>query len=183
MAIRVMCDANEPGAVLDEHWTKEVRAYRPEAEPIYMKEYAKGAVVSLREANYHDDSDFYATYWDGEKFSEVCYASTRGWTYPNGAAVDASPEIMEKWEAHLAALREAAKKAAEEREKLIPRVGKHCVILPNKGKAKEAVGEEGVIFWCVEEKSRYGTWSRGWRVGVRTNKGRYFLSAEKVRML
>jgi len=65
----------------------------------YFVTYARGCVVALRERNYHDDSDFYAVYYDPETdtFKETCYATTRGWTYLNGARVDASPELAERY--------------------------------------------------------------------------------------
>lgn len=109
MSVFLMCDASEPGAVLNEYWTKNSGANPP--RPIYIKEYYAGCVVSLREMNGYDDSDFYATVYDAaeDKFKEVCYASTRGWTYPNNAVIDASAEVMEKYAAHLAYLAEGYK--------------------------------------------------------------------------
>lgn len=60
--------------------------------------YAEGCVLSEREHNGYDDSDFYATYWDRkeEKVKTVMFATTRGGC---GAAyatsVDATDEIIE----------------------------------------------------------------------------------------
>lgn len=60
--------------------------------------FATGRVLYLREANYSDDSDFYATYMTNEgEFVEVCYGTTRGWSYANGAIVDATPEVREAY--------------------------------------------------------------------------------------
>jgi hypothetical protein len=102
MSVVMMCDASAPGAKLSEYWTKNSGANPP--FPIYLQESYVGCVVALREMNGYDDSDFYATVWSEDKgFHEIMYASTRGWTYPNGANIDASPELMAKYEAYLAA--------------------------------------------------------------------------------
>lgn len=53
----------------------------------------EGAVLDTYERNGHDDSDFYAVVWDGEKVTTVEYASTRGWTYHNGASIDATADV------------------------------------------------------------------------------------------
>ena len=82
----------------------------------------EGAVLWDGERNYYDDSDFYAVVWDDEKNApkEVGYATTRGWTYNNGAAVDATPDVLAKfaaWQAkeralsHLLGLRNGAAEA------------------------------------------------------------------------
>lgn len=61
----------------------------------------EGCVLSTGEHNWYDDSDFYAMVWDEatESVKKVTYATTRGWTYHNGAKVDASPEVRAKAEA------------------------------------------------------------------------------------
>lgn len=64
----------------------------------------EGMVLRLGEHNWYDDSDFYALVWDEatQSVKKVEYATTRGWTYHNGAKVDASDEIRAKavaWEA------------------------------------------------------------------------------------
>jgi hypothetical protein len=58
----------------------------------------EGAVLATFEKNGYDDSDFYAIVWDDEKGQTkvVEYATTRGWTYPNGAVVDATDEVKAK---------------------------------------------------------------------------------------
>lgn len=77
--------------------------------PLYLETTHKGLVLALGENNYYDDSDFYAEVWNPEKkgVDKVYYASTRGWTYPNGASVDATPEVCEAYEAMVRANREA----------------------------------------------------------------------------
>src|SRR5262245_9977840 len=104
MAIRMMCDKNAAGAVPMSESERQSYGLKPEHE-MYLRTYAVGCVVALREMNGYDDSDFYATYYDAEKgtFEEVMYGTTRGWSYPNGAAVDAIPEIVALYEAHIEA--------------------------------------------------------------------------------
>jgi hypothetical protein len=67
-------------------------------DALYMETTYVGAVLDCREENHYDDSDFYAVCWDEAqgKIVRVDYATTRGWTYPNGAAVDATPEVLAK---------------------------------------------------------------------------------------
>ncbi len=55
-----------------------------------------GLVLSEREANYYDDSDFYATVWNLEKGEpqEVIWGTTRGAMGPShgyNCVVDATP--------------------------------------------------------------------------------------------
>lgn len=100
MAIRTMLpnDLNEypEGAHCPLCWARE---------KVVVHDYAHGMVVAEREMNGYHDSDFFATFWDGEKFVEVMVGTTRGWSYPCGSNIDASPELMEKYAQHLAAIR------------------------------------------------------------------------------
>lgn len=68
-------------------------------EPLYMETRFVGAVLSVRERNGYDDSDFFALVWDDAKAEayEIEYGTTRAWTYPNNATVDATPETIEKF--------------------------------------------------------------------------------------
>lgn len=57
------------------------------------------------ERNGYDDSDFHMIVWNEEenKPEDICYATTRGWTYPSyGSYVDATPEIQAKYDAYVA---------------------------------------------------------------------------------
>lgn len=100
MAITNFAHENEVGAVRHEekasHLLNGVHVY-------YLKTWAVGKVLFLREMNGYDDSDFYATYWDDEQAKpvEVMYASTRGWTYPCGAYVDATSEVWTSYKAYV----------------------------------------------------------------------------------
>lgn len=70
--------------------------------PLVMETSYVGCVISTHERNGYDDSDFYAVVWDEATQSSktIEYASTRGWSYPNGAVVDATPEVLEKYRLH-----------------------------------------------------------------------------------
>ena len=75
-------------------------------ETYYQETKFRGAVLTTREENWHDDSDFYALVWDDEarKISKVYYATTRAWTYRNGAVADATDEVVEKASDYIEAL-------------------------------------------------------------------------------
>jgi hypothetical protein len=116
------------------------------AEPIYMCDFAVGCVVELREGNHYHDSDFYATYYDMDSgaFKEVEYGTTRFWSYPNGANIDATPEIMALWEAHLKAIRDAARAREAAYIASLPTVGKTVRVVSGRKLEK---GIKGKIFW------------------------------------
>jgi hypothetical protein len=65
-----------------------------------VKSLYEGCVVENRERNRYDDSDFYAIVWDEEqkKFIPVDYGSTRYWSHQTGCVVDASEELMARYE-------------------------------------------------------------------------------------
>jgi hypothetical protein len=148
MAITTMCSATEPGATLDTYWSK------PNA-PIYTKTTHKGLVLQTYERNGYDDSDFYAVVWNEDKgcCEHICYASTRGWSYPNGASVDATPEVVAKADALAAkAKAEAAEKRAA-REAITPTKGKTVrVITKSRGKDAPEVGESGTVFYFAKDR-------------------------------
>lgn len=177
MPITYLCDKSTPGAV--EH-DMHAEGYG-ESGTFYTLTIAHGCVVELRERNGYHDSDFEALYWDEDSkaFRWCEYASTRGWTYPAHAEIDATPEVRARWDAEL----ERARQAAIARERAIPKKGRIVEILPNNGKAKGLAGRTGRIFWMQEQRSRFGTWSYGWRVGVDLGDERVFLNADRVRVV
>lgn len=146
--------------------------------PLYMETTHVGVVLALGEYNGYDDSDFYAVVWNADKGAteRVGYASTRGWTYPNGAAVDATPEVVAEYEAFCAAARKraAAEKAAE--EAATPRKGRTVKVVRGR---KVPVGTVGTVIWYGAGKSfgpapRYrGGWSTTapMRVGIKDAAG------------
>jgi hypothetical protein len=120
-------------------------------DPLYMKTSHRGLVLSLGEYNGYDDSDFYAVVWNPEKgeTERVTYASTRGWTYPNNATVDATPEVVAAYHAWRKAREEAARKAAAEREARTPAKGKTLKVVRG---VKVPKGTTGTCIWLGKDK-------------------------------
>jgi hypothetical protein len=159
-----------------------------------------GCVTGLREMNGYDDSDFYASVWDDAAgcLREVMYATTRGWSYPNGAAVDATPEVLAKvaaWREAEAAAYRAAEAAAEAK---FPSVGKTVKVVRGRKVAHGLVGE---VFWVGKDKfkvarvRKYGNpmaealgfhkWDAArYRVGLRLADGsKVFTAASNVEVV
>lgn len=122
MAITTMCtkEAYEIGILTN---PEDFTVITYDGNTCYMHTHHRGVVLATREMNGYDDSDFYALVWAGDHVEQVEYATTRFWTYPNNATVDAAPEVLEQyraWCARLDALgrvkREAEAKAAEARK-------------------------------------------------------------------
>lgn len=150
MSIFTMCDAKTPGAVKSEYWSKNT------GRDLFLVESYKGCVVNTWERNGYNDSDFIATVWDeaSSTLKSVEYASTRGWSYPNHAEVDATPEVKAK----VAALEAEQARLDEEkralREARTPTNGKRVVVVKavTRGKNQVAVGAEGEVFYFGEDK-------------------------------
>ena len=120
--------------------------YALEKTPVVMIEKFKGQVISEYERNYYDDSDFFAVIWDEEKQKPFSYqyASTRAWSYCNSAVVDATPDVLEKFNCYHKKIEELNREYKQELEKHIPKVGSFVKSLTTKGKAK---GAEGIVEW------------------------------------
>jgi hypothetical protein len=115
--IRTYCSDDKAGAFC--LWPSPTPYLRTAEEPrpngaYYRKEPADdpamyiipesvGTTIRLREMNGYDDSDFYALYYDATKgtFEEYMYATTRGWSYTACAVVDATPEVLALYKAHV----------------------------------------------------------------------------------
>jgi len=152
-----------------------------------------GLCLRDREHNGYDDSDFWMTVWDAEKGApeEICFASTRGWSYPSyGSFVDATPEVRaayDAWKAKQDAVWNAERAAAEKR---VPKYGRTVVLNRNvRGKHACKAGERGTVFWHGKDKfapSSYGvplidTGVCGYRVGIKLADGRkVFVAATAV---
>ena len=123
-------------------------------DPIYLETTHVGLVLWVGEHNFHDDSDFYAIVWNPIKGcpEEIEYATTRAWTYPNHAFVDATPEVKAAYQAYLGVEAEKARLERITIEAKTPGIGKKVRVV--KGN-KVAVGTEGVIFWVGLAK-KYG---------------------------
>lgn len=192
MCITIFADQQELGAYFPLHYRREVEECAKrnnstfERSAFYLRDFAHGAVVETREMNGYDDSDFYATYYDAQEnaFKEVQYASTRGWTYPCSAVIDATPGVFAKWERYNETANAQATAARMARDAATPKIGRVVTVSATRGKAKAFDGQTGVVFWRQEQTSRYGTWSRGWRVGVRFNDGqRCFMQESAVKVV
>lgn len=162
--------------------TTEIKnSYRPCVEPTVTHE---GFVLATRERNGYHDSDFYAIVWDDDANEprEIWYATTSGWTYHNGATVDATPEIRARYNAWRAQ-RDAEERArAEEEERKRPVKGKTVRSLTTRGKN---VGITGKVVWYGEDRYRSTRWATYYRVGVRVEgepKLRY-IDADRVEVI
>lgn len=144
-------------------------------------EFHKGCVITTRERNYRDDSDFYAVVWDEEK-QEVRsfeYATTRFYTYDNDAHTDATPEILakaQKW-----SYAQTRKRVFDAYLGSLKKVEKGDKVRVLRGR-KAPIGTEGIVFWVGEENTYggYSRWSqtKSTKIGIATSdkrneKGQY----------
>jgi hypothetical protein len=100
-------------------WIAQVRNGEPVYGPIILYTSHHGLCIRDYERNGYDDSDFHMIVWNEEKgvTEDICFASTRGWSYPcYGSYVDATPEVLAKYEAWKAETAEKARTAAIEEE-------------------------------------------------------------------
>lgn len=143
-----------------------------------------GRVLETYERNGYDDSDFCALVWDDETATvrTVTYASTRGWTYHNGATVDATPDVImasrhwaaERWQAEMIRREESARTQ--------PTKGREVRSLTTRGKN---VGVMGVVMWHGPDQYRSSKWQTLYRVGIKVSgeeKLRY-LDASRVKVV
>jgi hypothetical protein len=133
-------------------------------ENLWLYETHHGLCLREREANGYQDSDFYMLVWDEEnqKPQEICFASTRGWSYPcYGSRVDATPEVLAKWNEweRVKAEEYRAARIAEEAKR--PARGKVLKVVKGRNVPKGTTGE---CFWIGESK-----WGK--RVGIKDAAG------------
>ena len=104
----------------------------------------QGAVLDVWERNGYNDSDFYAIVWDDDegRVRQVEWATTRGWTYHNSAAIDATDDVLAKAEAWLADTIERLLTSAHITDAADPTVGKRVRSTTTRGKN---VGVEGWV--------------------------------------
>lgn len=167
MAVRMMAsfksEEEAMAAVATGREIEIVKKHQWGAETLFMETTYKGVVLSTWEVNGYDDSDFYALVWSEERGApeRVMYASTRGWTYPNSATVDATPETVAKWEAYEERFRLAREERRAATERAQPRKGRTATVV--KGR-KVPLGTTGVIIWV-------GAGQYGERVGIKDAAG------------
>lgn len=120
--------------------------FGPDRHNLVMVHRYQGKVIREYERNGYDDSDFYAVVWDEEKQEprHVMWGTTRAWTYACGCTIDATPDVLEKYNAWCK-LRDAAWREYHKQEaKYIPAKGKTIRSTTRRGKAK---GKQGLVTW------------------------------------
>ena len=113
---------------------------------LVMVQRYQGKVIREYERNGYDDSDFYAVVWDEEKQEprHIQWATTRGWTYACGCVVDATPDVIEKYNAWCKRRDHAWAEYRKQERKYIPAKGKTIRSTTRRGKAK---GKQGLVTW------------------------------------
>ena len=147
MPITQFCGADDDGAYAPLSWNLERKS-----SPFYLRDSHHGLVLGRFERNGYDDSDFYAIVWDPATSApkSIEYATTRAWTYPCSATVDATPEVQAAYAAHCERVRieEEARRAA--RQAADPTVGKDVIITAGRGPRGWSgpwIGQEARIYW------------------------------------
>jgi hypothetical protein len=155
-------------------------------EDVFLVEY-EGAVLGKFERNGYDDSDFLAVVWTGEVVTTVEYATTRGWTYYNGATVDATDEVKALAAEWMAATGIDRYRREDVAAALDVAVGKRVRV--TKGR-KVPVGTEGTICWLGDDNysrcyyNNNGGRALKRRVGLKLEDGtKVFLAAGNVTVL
>lgn len=154
----------------------------------YRRVIYTGAVLETREYNGHDDSDFYALVWDeaAQKVERVDYATTR-FHCTGSASEDATPEVRAKaaeWCRRLWVVQATAESARDAR---VPLTGRRVRVVGG----RKHKGKEGTVFFREERRSFHGTWSYGFRIGVRPSdekegkfwKDAFFLDEKHVEVI
>lgn len=141
-----------------------------------------GCVLKLREANHYDDSDFYAIVWDAtaNRPREICYATTRGWTYWNSAKIDATEEAQAAYKAWLDAVMAEQRAEREAKEAATPRAGKLVEVIAGRKLPK---GTKAEVFWYGEDKYNSSRWATFYRVGLLVDGKKIFLDANHVKVV
>lgn len=127
----------------------------------------EGLVLGTYERNGGTDSDFIAATWnpDTNTVDHIEYDSTRYGGHAT-ATTDASSDIIAQAEAVLAAHISEIDIAQANKDARTPVKGRRVRSTTTRGKN---VGIEGTVMWRGEKRSRYGTWSYGYRIGVRVD--------------
>lgn len=124
-----------------------------------------GLVLGTYERNGIGDSDFIAAVWnpDTNSIDHIEYDSTRYGGH-GSATRDANPETIAQAESVLAARIAEIDLAKARKDAITPVKGRHVRSTTKRGKN---VGAEGTVMWRGEKRSQYGTWSYGYRVGIK----------------
>lgn len=139
-------------------------------EKFYVKKTYEGKVLSLREKNGYDDSDFYALVWDSEKNKpvEIMYATTRAWCYYDKAVVDATEDVVEKYNAHKEKQKQAMRLEKRKAEHDNPELNKKMIVKRSYKEVKK--GMVGTVFFI---RKRARSTLVGLRTSERKENGKY----------
>lgn len=124
-----------------------------------------GAVLDIWERNGSWDSDFYALVWDNmdERCKVIEYASTRCWTYHNGAHVDAGESVQRR-------AREWFIPKVRENQVALARIAAMEVkvgdIVRSTTKRGKNVGVEGMVRRIEIDRYKSTSWSTHYRYAV-----------------
>lgn len=168
-----------------------------------------GMIVSERERNMHDDSDFFATWYDKDTDTsgEEMVGTTRGWTYFDGSKIDADDETMAAYQENLKRAEEAGRKYRAEKEAAaeakVPSLGKEVRVKSKRSKVP--FGTEGRVFYfgvsAYKQPEYRGKWEmrgdflftkselivndlRNYRVGIETKEGdKFYCSATCIEII
>lgn len=165
--ITTMCSAETPGARdITKDWAS---SFTDPNRKLFVHDTYEGCVLEEYERNMHDDSDFYAIVWDEatQSVKSIEYGTTRAWTYPNHAKVDATPEVRAKADAYYIRTGAAGLRRNAEEEAKEPAKGKTCKVVKGRKIAKDTVVE------CVGAPTRsvYGFNSVTYNILVRLPNG------------
>jgi hypothetical protein len=116
-----------------------LKVYRSDAPIQY-----KGCVIETREMNGYHDSDFYAIVWDHELNhpTQVTYHTTRG-ASEGWANVDATPEVLAKYEAYEKRRLEWRRIKSDLEDQLVVKKGDEVEVF----RGRKHKGETGIIIW------------------------------------
>lgn len=184
MPVYTMVTTFKPG---DEPLTEEVKQRNGLKFDAWIRTEYTGKVLAKYEKNGYNDSDFYAVVETDKPgvFTTVEYASTRGWTYLNGATVDATPEVVARYEAFRKDLFEGLRKERAEAAKRVLTVG--MAVTVDRPRSKHN-GVTGVVKWVgVNKYGRardygFGLGLNAYRVGVNTGTETVFVPADYVKV-
>lgn len=127
--------------------------------PLYIETSHVGCVLDTYERNGYDDSDFHAIVWDESEqmVKDIQYATTRGWSYPNGASVDATPEVKAKADAYQANCYFRKWQENNEKQASMPYKDREVKVIAGR---KIPIGVEGTVFWFGEDSYKKARRSR-----------------------
>lgn len=191
MIVNIASTKEEAESKKDAVNIRPCRGHGESADSLWLYDTHTGLCVAEREKNGYNDSDFYMTVYvpESDSFQEICFASTRGWTYPCLASrVDAPPDIMVKYEKHLDECREARRRFFERQAAKNPTVGKTVRVI----RGRKHKNKEGRIFWRGANQFRtyyHNGYNRpeslhNQRIGIETAKGeRFFINADYVEVI